>query len=235
MKTMKKINLIKGIILLVASVALSSCSSDSSGESNGTTSGNYFPMAVNNKWNYTNGTANTEVNLIGTTTFNNNTYYEMTDTNTDSQINIQVWMNKRGASYYQKSSVSTQTQGSTTIVIDGFEMKMLRDDLQVGETWNGSAKPKVTYSGSSGSGTTYANISYEGHVTARDVSVTLGGITYTNVIKTEMIITETVNSQTVTISGESWFAKDIGLIYDSSTMSTDNITKTRYLTSYTLH
>ncbi|MDN3678488.1 hypothetical protein QWY90_14330 [Flavobacterium paronense] len=229
---MKK-NTFKILILLVLSAfCLSSCSSDDAAESNGTTTGDYFPMAVNNKWQYTNGTDATEMNLIGTTAFGGNTYYEFTDTS--SETNVQAWMNKRGASYYQKSAPYTETQGSLTITIAGFEIKIFQDDLQVGETWTGSAKPKVTYTGSS-SGSTSANISYVGNITARDVSVTLGGITYNNVIKMQMTLTETVNSQTVTISGENWFAKDIGLIYDSTTISTDNITKTRYLTSYTLH
>lgn len=222
------------ILGLFVITAFSSCSSDSSGESNGTTTGNYFPMAVNNKWQYTNDTNATEVNLIGTTTFGENTYYEMTDTDADPLIDIHTYMNKRGASYYQKASSSTQTQGSLIVTIAEFEMKMFQDDLQVGGTWSGSANPKVTYTGSS-SGSTTANIHYVGHIIARDVNVTLGGITYNNVIKMGMTVTETVNSQTVTITGENWFAKDVGLIYDSTTMSTDNITKTRYLTSYTLH
>jgi len=222
------------ILTLFFLAALSSCSSDNSGESSGTTTGNYFPMAINNKWQYINGSDATEISLTGTTSFGGRTYYEMTDTDTDPSIDIQVYMNKRGASYFQKSSPSTQTQGSLFITIDGFEIKMFQDDLEVGGTWSGSAKPKVTYTGSS-SGHTTANIHYQGQITARDVSVTIGGITYNNVIKTHLNLTETVNSQTVTISGENWFAKDIGLIYDSTTMSTDNVTKTRYLTSYELH
>jgi hypothetical protein len=222
-------------LLFLSAVSFTSCSSDdSAAESNGTTTGDYFPMAVNNKWEYSNDFDATEINLIGTTTFGGKTYYEMTDTDTESQIDIQTYMNKRGASYYQKASVSTQTQGSLFITIAGFEIKMFQDDLQVGETWTGSAKPKVTYTGSS-SGSTTANISYVGEITARDASVTLGGITYTDVIKMQLTLTQTVNSQTATISGENWFAKDIGLIYDSTTMSTDNITKTRYLTNYTLN
>ena len=216
-------------LLFISAFSLSSCSSDDSGESTGTTTGDYYPMAVNNKWQYTNGANATECNLIGTATFGGNTYYEFTDT--DSQLAIQAWMNKRGASYYQKSAPYTETNGSTTVTIAGFEILMFRDDLQVGETWSGSAKPKVTYTG----GSTTANIHYVGHITARDASATLGGITYNNVIKMQMTLTETVNSQTTTISGENWFAKDIGLIYDSTTTSNDGVTKTRYLTSYTLH
>lgn len=225
---MKKTFKILAFVFLGA-FSLSSCSSDDSGDSNGTTTGNYFPMAINNRWVYTNGNNETEVNLIGTTDFGGSTYYEMTDT--DAQIDIQEWLGKKGASYFEKAPATTLTESGTTFTIQGYEIKMFRDDLAVGETWSGSAKPKITYSG----GSTTAHINYEGQITARDVSVTLGGITYNNVIKMHMNVTETVNSQTTTITGENWFAKDIGLIYDTETASTDNITRTRYLTSYTLH
>lgn len=222
-------------LLFLSAISLTSCSSDDAGESNGTTTGNYFPMAVNNKWQYTNDDSeSSEINLTGTENFGANTYYKMTDTAADPSVDMQVYMNKRGASYYQKTSESTQTQGSLFITIEGFEVKMLQDDLEVGDTWSGSSNPKVTYTGSS-SGQTRANIHYEGKITAKNATVTLGGITYTNVIKSLLTLTETVNSQTVTISGENWFSKDIGLIYDSTTMSTNNITETRYLTSYELH
>ena len=216
-------------LLFISAFSLSSCSSDDSGESNGTTNGDYFPTAVNNKWQYTNGSDATEINLVGTANFDGTTYYEFTDT--DAQVSIQEWIGKKGATYFEKAATSTITQSGTTFTIQGYEIKMFRDDLAVGETWSGSAKPKITYSG----GSTTAYIEYEGQITARDISVTLGGITYNNVIKMQLNITETVNGQVTTISGENWFAKDIGLIYDSTTTSNDGVTRTRYLTSYTLN
>lgn len=76
------------ILMFLSAFSFSSCSSDSAGESIGTTTGNYFPMAIGNKWQYTNGSNATEVKLIGTTTFEGNPYYEITDSNT--QINAQV-------------------------------------------------------------------------------------------------------------------------------------------------
>lgn len=229
---MKKNNFKILILLFLSAFSLSSCSSDGESESNGTTTGDYFPIAVNNKWQFTNGSDATELKLIGNSSFGGNSYYELTDT--DSDTNVKVWMNKRGASYYQKSESYTETQGSLSITLEGFEIKMFQDDLEVGKTWSGSAKSKVTYTGS-GSGSTSLNVSYVGQITARDASVTLGGITYNNVIKMKLTVTETINSQTATISGENWFAKDIGLIYDKTTTSTDGVTKTRYLTSYTLN
>lgn len=230
---MKKNNLKILTLLFIATLSLSSCSSDDAGESNGTTTGNYLPLAVGNKWHYTNGTTATLDQIIGTTTFGGTTYYE--DDDSGEEIDIQNWLAKKGASYYNKVGETTYTETSTTIVVQSYEMKMLRDDLAVGESWNGSASPKVTYSGGSGSGSFKAHITYEGTITAKDVSETLGSITYNNIIKVELDAVVNSNGQINTIHSEYWFAKDIGLIYDSATSSVDNITKTRYLTSYELN
>lgn len=220
------------ILLFLSAFCLCSCSSDDSGDSNGTTTGNYLPLAVGNKWHYTNGTTATLDQIIGTTTFDGTTYYE--DDDSGAEIDIQNWLVKKGASYYEKTGETTYTQGSITIVMQSYEMKMFRDDLAVGEIWSGKASPKVNYSGSS-SGTLTAQISYQGKIMARDVSETVGDVTYNNVIKIEMNLNETVNSQVTTIHAEYWLAKDVGIIMESVTSSTDNITKTRTLTSSELH
>lgn len=230
---MKKNNFKILAILFIAAFSFSSCSSDDSGDSNGITTGNYFPMSVNNKWNYTdNSSTATEAKIIGTTVFGGTTYYEMTDTN--DPLSIQNWMVKKGASYYQKAGTTTENQGSITIVIQPYEVRIFRDDLTVGETWNGKASPKVNYSGSS-TGSFTADITYEGTITAIGASETLGSVTYNNIIKMEMDVVVNANSQITNIHSEYWFAKDIGLIKETETSTVDNITKTRYLTSYELH
>jgi hypothetical protein len=228
---MKKIDF--KFLALVFVLAFSSCSSDDSGDSNGVTTGNYFPMAVNNKWEFTNGSIATEAKIVGTTEFSGITYYEMNDTSVE--LDIQNWVTKKGASYYQKVATSTQVQNNTTIVTEGYELKIFRDDLAVGKNWKGSASPKVTYSGSNGSGSFRAKINYEGTITAIGVSETLGSITYNNIIKIVMNTVVNSNGQINTIQSEYWFARDIGLIKELETSTVDNVTKTRYLTSYTLY
>lgn len=228
---MKKINYL--FLLIITVLSLSSCSSDDSkAEDNGVTTGNYLPLAVGNKWNYTDGSTASLDQIIGTANFGGTTYYE--DDDSAEEINIQNWLVKKGASYYQKVGTTTQVQGSTTIVIEPYEIKQFRDDLVIGESWNGSASPKVTYSGSS-SGSFNAHITYEGTITARDVSETLANVTYNNIIKAQMDVAVNSNGQINTIHSEYWLAKDIGIIYNSTTSTVDNITKTRYLTSYELH
>jgi hypothetical protein len=220
-------------LLFVATFSLSSCSSDDSGDSTGTTTGNYLPLAVGNKWHYTNGTAATLDQIIGTTTFGGTTYYE--DDDSGEEIDIQNWIVKKGASYYQKTGDLTYSEGLATIHMDSYEMKMFRDDLAVGETWKGKASPKVHYTNPSGSGTLTAHLDYQGTITARDASATIESVIYNNVIKMEIDVVEKIDTQTTYIHGEYWFAKDIGIIRESVISTTDNITKTRNLTSYELH
>ncbi|MEO5776982.1 MAG: hypothetical protein ABIQ27_08750 [Flavobacterium sp.] len=221
------------ILALLILAAFSSCSSNDSGDSNGTTSGDYFPMAVNNKWDYTNGSTVTEVNLIGTTTFEGATYYEMTDT--QSPFNNQNWVAKKGASYYGRTGAVTQVQSGTSITIQPYELKILKDDLAVGETWSGTANPKVNYSGAAGTGSFNAHITYTGTVTARDVSEIIESVTYNNIIKVALTAVINANGQISNITGEYWYAKDIGEIYEHETSTADGSDTTRYLTSYTLH
>src|SRR6218665_367229 len=221
------------ILALLFVAAFSSCSSDDSGDSNGTTTGNYFPMAVGNQWNYTNGSTTTQSRLIGTTTFGNTTYYESDDTG--AELDIQNWVAKKGASYFQKAGDTTFNQSGTTIVMQGYELRILRDDIAVGESWTGSASPKVPYSGSGVSGSFKAKVNYEGTILAKDVSETLNGVVFNNIIKVGLHAVVNSNGQINTIDSEYWFAKDIGMIKEVETSTVDNITKTRTITSYSLN
>lgn len=222
-------------LLFLCAFSLSSCSSDGDAKDyDGVTTGDYFPMAVGNKWNYSDGTTNTEVNLTGTTVFYpEDTYYEMTDTG--DQFNIQNWITKKGATYYHRAGATTITEGSTTITIQPYTIIILKDDKDIDHGWLGNSNLLVNYINPSGSGTLPATLQYECFITERGVSEVLGGIVYNNITKVEMEAVETVNSQVINIHTEYWFAKDIGLVKESIRSSSDNITKTRYLTSYELH
>ena len=230
---MKKNNFKILALLFISAFSLSSCSSDDSGDSTGTTTGDYFPMAVNNKWDYTDGSTSTEVNLIGTTSIGGTTYYEMTDT--QNPFSNQNWVVKKGASYYGKTGAFTQVESGTSITLQSYELKILKDDLAVGENWSGTANPKVNYSGAAGTGSFNAHITYTGTVTARDVSETIGSVTYNNIIKVELTAVINANGQVNNITGEYWYAKDIGEIYEHETSTADGSDVTRYLTSYELH
>ncbi|TDP60101.1 hypothetical protein [Flavobacterium dankookense] len=233
---MKKAPLIKAAILIIYLLGLSSCSSDDAAivEDNGITTGNYFPLITNNKWWYTN---NGEVSLVYvgyTNNFEGIPYYRINDDGSD--FNIPQWMLKKGASYYQKSGeVLMPLEGGATLEIGEYEIKMFRDDLSVGATWSGSTPLHVIVYNNGAHQKLPASLTYTGTILERDASETLNDVTYTNIIKMQLHAVETVNSQVTNIEAEYWFAKDIGLIRESVTSSTDNVTKTRTLTSHELN
>lgn len=223
-------------LLFISALSLTSCSSSDSEPVDiiGTTTGDYFPMAVNNKWNYTDGASTTTyAKLLSTQDFNGITYYNLEDTS--SELNIPVWMTKKGASYYQKSTTASFVQNGSNITMEGYELKILRDDIAVGESWSGKASPKVTYSGSNGSGSYRAKVTYEGSILATGETEIIQGNTYNNIIKVYLIAY--VNSKGIInqITTEYWFAKDVGIVRELETSTVDNQSKIRYLTSYELH
>jgi hypothetical protein len=230
---MKKINLLKAFILFLSVLTMTSCSSDDDGESYGTTTGNFLPLAVNNSWKYSNVGLNNfnEIKIIGTTQFNGNTYYEFLD---DSEIEypIRQWFAKNGATYFLRSGDTTVNESGITITIEGFEIPILKDNYEINKTWNGSVSPKVTYSGNGTSGTLPFNVNYTG-VNYFKGEVTLNGVLYPNVIKTKIDLIINANGQTSSSTVESWYAENIGVIKDITT--SDNSTIVQEIDSYELN
>ena len=133
------------VISLFVSLFLTSCSGDDSGQSDGTSTGDYFPMKVNNIWNF-NADGNIEqLKVVGTNEFGGTTYYELQDEGDDFGLNIQNWITKKGATYYQKIADVNTVQNGVTVNIKGYQMPMFKDDLAVNETWSGTLRPKVTF------------------------------------------------------------------------------------------
>lgn len=232
---MKKVTQFILAFALFSLSLLTSCSSDDSEilPDYGTTTGDYFPLSENNKWWYENADSG-EVTLmyVGTSLiFEGSTYYRVSDN--DSQYDIPIWMTKKGATYFHKTEgVSIPYDNGVTVNVDEYEMIFFKDDLQVGQTW--TEKINLNYRVYNGGNpqTVPATITSTGTILERDGTETIGGTTYTNVIKMRLEAVEKINSQSVNIHSEYWLAKDVGIIRESNTTSIDNITKTRYLTSY---
>ncbi len=228
-------NILKFLTLFYVSFLLLSCSKDDQEQEDfGTTTGNYFPLVTNNKWWYQNN--DEEVSLVyvsSLTNFNDIPYHRIHDDS--SEYEIPTWITKKGASYYQKVGEVLLSQGNATINVGEYEIKLLRDDLSVGETWSGSSPLKVLVFNGGTQQSLPSSISYTATILARDVTETIFNYTYTNIIKMRMEVVERIDSQTIYITTEYWFAKDVGLIKESVTSSADNINKTRYLTSFELN
>jgi hypothetical protein len=232
---MKKMQFIKYSLITILELLIFSCSSDDSKvEDYGTTTGNYFPLAVNNKWWYQNNGKETQVYVLGISDFNNVNYYQIIDT--DDNLQIRNWIVKKGASYYQKVGETLVSQpGSSTYGIGEYEIKLFKDDLPIGGIWEGSSSIKVTLYDGGSPRNIPASLTYTGTILERDGTETLGSVTYKNIIKMQMNIVLKINSQITNINSEYWFAKDIGLIKETAKSSIDNVTITKYLTRFELN
>lgn len=208
---MKKTNQIISAVLIFISVLVTSCSNDD-GVSNGTSTGNYWPLAVNNTWTFTDGSTNSDLKVIGTTDFGGTTYFEMLDQTTNSSFTAQNWMAKKGATYYQKVAESTNVVDGISINIKGYEVPLFKDDLEVNGTWVGSVSPKITYTIGSNTTTVSSKVKYTGTIVEKNATVTLNSETYNDVIKMKLKLEVTINGQLTTSNIEYWFAKEVGPI-----------------------
>jgi hypothetical protein len=228
---MKKISKYVLAIFILSSIIFISCSSDKS-ENNGTSSGNFLPLAVNNIWKYSieNQSTINEVKIIGTAQFSGNTYYELTD-DSETDLVIREWFNKRGASYFSKVGDYSTTESGIFITIKSYELPILKDDYEINRTWNGTISPKVTYSGNGTSGVLPFKVDYSG-LNYYKGEVTLNGISYPNVIKTKVNVTINANGQISYASQEFWYAENIGII---KVVDNENTSDQKIIDTYTLN
>lgn len=234
---MKNSNIYRFFFLSFFSVFLISCSNDDAEvfESFGISTGDYLPLASNNKWWYESD--NNEVSLVSAGYINeidNVQYFRFV--NTGDELDITYWIRKNGASYFQKTGESQiSTNNGVTVVVGAYEIILLKDDLSVGESWHKTLPLRVEVYNGGAPQNVPASLSYTCTILERDVSETIFDEVYENVIKVKMQITQIVNSQTMTIDSETWFAKDVGIIKESVYSSVLNAGSTKYLTSVELN
>lgn len=228
---MKKIYFLV-LCTLFLSLFLTSCNSDEElEESNGVTTGNYWPMAVNNQWTYKyNGVLSTPSKITGTDNFGGVTYYQFQEANA---YNLQTWIAKKGASYFIKIGALNYVENGVTIKMDSYEYPVLKDDVPVTSAWTGTLKVNVT--GTSGGNTVpmTANIKYTGIITEKDATVVVNGVSYPNVIKLTLKQEVSLQNQITIAESIYWYAKNVGPIY-SKTIS-DNVTTESVLVDFILN
>ena len=219
------------LLFILLSVFITSCSSDGTGESFGVTTGNYWPMAVNNQWTYKeNGVVSTPSKITGTDTFGGVTYYRFQEANV---YNLQTWIAKKGATYFIKVGALNYVESGVTIKMDSYEYPVLKDDVPVTSKWSGTLNVNVTATSSGNTAPMTAIIKYAGIITEKDATVVVNGVSYPNVIKLNLKQEVSIQNQTTIVESEYWYAKNVGPIY-SKTIS-DNVTTESVLVNYVLN
>jgi hypothetical protein len=206
--------------------------------STGTTEGDYWPMAINNVWDYV-YTGDLEedpepMKIIATEVINGKTYYKMNHYFQDSGTadltgTAEVYIRKEGGTYYQRVSVVVPSEeGVPAITISPYELTVLKDNLEVGQGWTESVMQTTTYD-IAGFPPITMTIDITGTILEKGITVTVGGETYTDVIK-EKVVQAVMGTTTTSYI---YFAKNVGPI--KSEASADGINYLMTLTSYTIN
>lgn len=251
---MNKIKLIAGIFLFLISFTFISCENEpidasidlsngggsggNGGGGGGTSTGDYWPTALNNQWVFkTDGVVQAPMKMISINSIGGNTYYTFDQlfgaSSGGTSAAVVSRLRKNSGDYYLKIEDFTFDTGlGITGTLTGYEMLLLKDYLNATQTWSGSFTQTATFTGLPS--TTQAT-NYTGQILERDAAVTVNGVNYTNVIKMKITQSVTVmGSPGTNVVTEYWFSKNIGPI-KSVTVSTDDTgsqTSTSELQSY---
>ena len=193
-----------GLAICASVLALVSCSSSDDGETQenfGESTGDYFPMAYNNVWQYDDGSMTSSVSLGMPVTMGGVDYFGMTDTSVAE--NIPVSIAKRGAAYIERAHEITVPVGNGfSIKIPTYDVIILRDDLGVGESWTRSLEITIKLTGNGQTQNLPATIDYTGTILERDATEVIGPLTFNEVIKTSISLSQEINGQVTEINSE---------------------------------
>lgn len=200
-------------------------------ENPGTSSGDYWPMAVNNQWIFKeDGELLEPMKITGTATVAGNSYYKFDQFFTDAGDNgfdgqATILARKNGAGYSVRISVEIPAQeGGISITVSPFEYTVLKDDLAAGQSWNETVTQTTTTTvpGMAPIEVVMTN-KYTGKILEKDVTVTLNGETYENVIKVELKQVSELGAGVppTSIVTQFWWAKGVGPI-KSQTLGVSN-------------
>ncbi len=211
------------------------------GSGGGTSTGDYWPAAINNSWSFSNdGDPSEMMEIISTSNVNGATYYDFDNIfGQGAQVNgtAAMKMRKNSGDYFVRvEGTSLDLGGGMSATQTPFEFLVLKDYLTTNQTWNGTYTQSTSYTGggiSIPAATTNSN--YTGTILGTGLTETVDGETYTNVIKLKIVQTITITGMpdTTTVETTYWFSKNVGPI-KSETVSNGSTT-TSILTDYVLN
>ncbi|MFA7446111.1 MAG: DUF6252 family protein [Flavobacteriaceae bacterium] len=194
--------------------------------------GDYYPMAVGNTWNYDISTEEeiAEIKINTTETINGTLYYKVNELPIgvssdipDEEIqglDLRAHLRKNGADYIQRFYAYIPEMMEELIPeteIEAFEVTFLKDNLEAGESWTETVDivTHVTFFGMTQ--TVTANATFNSLIQEKGASLTVNGVTYTDVIKVKTTATIVSEEGTEASEATNWYAKDVGLIQSFTT------------------
>lgn len=195
-------------------------------------SGDYFPMAVGNIWNYTNIPTD-PAKIISTQTINGKIYYRMTGAIINAQDltdDAQDFVRKENGNYYARVNYPSLNQS--------IEMILLKDYLNEGQGWE--EEFTITMVGDEPDEVMELIVSTTSVIESKG-SYTVNNINYPDVIKVAAMVDteflyngEPFGDQEPPLLHEYWYAKDVGLIKLKIAETIDEPEELHELIDYTL-
>lgn len=217
----------------------------------GSATGDYWPFAINNQWEFESSVPQNDepMKIIGTETINNVLYYRINyafqDPGTGDLAGTAVLhLRKDNNAYYQRVQVNIPGQNGMETTVSPYELLIFKD-VEVGQSWTYTATQITTYQSTDPDITVdlpdnVMTIDLTGTVLEKDISLTVNGATYSNVIKVKVVQDITVHEwlgmpeMITTTTTNMWFSKGVGPIkFETSTSLGNEVT--RELVSYTVN
>lgn len=212
---MKNFKLFTFMILLAF---ISACDSEETPPTgNNASTGDYYPTAVNNEWTYSSGSSSYTSSLIAAETINNQLYYRFDNysgvTASGTAVETDYWIRKDQGDYILRLDLDGNNGAYQVSMVNPVEIVLLQDYAQVGESWTSTANFEYTYTPLN---SLYPNIpnvvsntEYRYTMLQRDLTVTVQGVTYTEVLEVESV-TSVPGATPVELT--IYYAKDVGVI-----------------------
>ena len=197
----------------------------------------YWPTTVNNQWKFSGNGLLINIKIIEPVNFGLDIYNKIVSTPRNvignKAYNVVSWINKKEGVYTLKVGQEQFQLSSVIGTRSGYEMVILKDNLDVNATWEGSYIQTTT---TNVDGASNKTINYLGTILEKDATVLVNNVTYTHVIKVKLNYEILNPNNTVGLREEEyWFAKNIGPIYTKMKYSNDSTVYEDVLTSYTLN
>lgn len=206
----------------------------------GTSTGNYWPMAIGNEWIFDLEGEVQPLEMTSTEVIEGNTYYRMDQffaggASTPGGVTSTATTRLRhnNGDYYARISAEVPAQpGMPAVVVTPYEYIFLKDYLAVGQSWTSTATQVTSYPGIPMPPITMT-LNITGTVMEKGVSATVDGVVYNNVMKVKLVQNINMMGQTSSTVSHMWLAKDIGPIFSESEGL--GVNYSYILTDYTLN
>ncbi|WP_268846791.1 hypothetical protein [Flavobacterium aestivum] len=205
------------LLSLLATFFFTACSNDSSDDApvaeNST--GDYWPTTVDNNWVYAQNGEETSMKIIGIDEINGAKYYkfnQMAAFGSSIAGQASVWIKKNKGDYYIKiGDINIDVNGMKG-KITGYEFILFKDYLEANQTWTGSYSTTTSYN-IANFPSIVTNVNCTGKILEKNLTLTINGITYKDVIKFSLVQNPSISGQaTSEIVTNYWIAKNVGLI-----------------------